>query len=534
MNELLLLGAVILILCICFSKLSAKIGLPALVVFLLLGMVFGSDGLFHIHFDDYAFAEQISYLALIFIMFYGGFCLNLKTARPFILPATILSTLGIIISAFVLALGCYLILPFSWLDSLLIGAVLASTDAASVFNILRMKKLNLKSGLAPILEMESGSNDPFAFLLTMIVLSMISGKHTSLLILSMKQIIFGILSGVLIAGGSYLILRVFNIKDMAMKSILIAACAIFTYAFSSLIGGNGFLSVYLCGIILGNSPIAKKHELIQFFDSISSMMQIVLFFMLGLLSFPSQISSVASSAIVVALILTFVARPIAVFICMISFKMGVREKLFLSWSGLRGAASIVFAIAAVVSPAHTDFDIFHIVMIVSLLSITLQGMLLPKAAQWLQVIDESNDTSRTFNDYVKETPLHLMDVLITPEHAWVGLCVKEINLPSQMMIALLWRKGQLIVPDGNTCIETDDHLMIASTNSKKTIDIELEEIPLSSHKSWIGKSISEIDSSKLLFVMIKRQEAYFIPNGTTILEKGDLVVACNRETVMNQ
>lgn len=534
MNEWLLLCALIVILCICFSKISAKIGLPALVVFLLIGMVFGSDGLMRIHFDDYEFAEQISYFALIFIMFYGGFCLNLKAARPFILPSVILSTVGIVISALVLAAGCHLLLPFSWLESLLIGSVLASTDAASVFSILRMKKLNLKHGLAPILEMESGSNDPFAFLLTMITLSLISGEETSIFVLSLQQIVFGIASGIIIAGISYLLLRYFKIKEIGMNSILLAACALLSYAFASYIGGNGFLSVYLCGIILGNSKLSKKHELIYFFDSISSMMQIILFFMLGLLSFPSQLPSVAGSGIIIALILTFVARPIAVFICLIPFSFSIREKLFLSWCGLRGAASIVFAIAAVVSTAQTDFDIFHIVMIVSLLSITLQGMLLPKAAKWLQVIDETNDTSKTFNDYLKDTPLHHLDLPIIPNHPWIGSYIKDIQIPSQMIVALLWRNGELIVPDGNTCIQYRDHLMVALTSTHQGIDIELEEIPLSNHKNWIGKPISEIDASHLLIVLIKREDNYFIPNGSTILAKEDLIVACNRKTLMNK
>lgn len=534
MNELLLLCALIVILCICFSKISTKIGISALIAFLLIGMVCGSDGFIGIHFDNYELTEQISYFALLFIMFYGGLCLNLKVAKPYVLPAAILSTVGIVISALVLAIGCYILLPFSWLESLLIGSVLSSTDAASVFNILRMKKLNLNQALAPILEMESGSNDPFAFLLTTIALSLLSRQGTSIFILSMQQIIFGTAGGVLIAGISYLLLCSLKIKEIGMNSILLAACALLSYAFAVYIGGNGFLSVYLCGIILGNSKLTKKHELIYFFDSISSMMQIILFFMLGLLSFPSQLPSSAGSGIIITLLLTFLARPLAVFICLAPFSFSIREKLFLSWCGLRGAASIVFAIVAMVSAPHADFDIFHIVMIVSLLSITLQGILLPGVAEWLQVIDENNDTSRTFNDYVKETPLQLIDVPIILGHPWIGFCIKDISMPSQMMIALLWRNKELIVPNGNTCIQEHDHLLAALTSTQQEIDVELEELPLSRHKNWIGKPISEIAVSHLLIVLIKRNDTYFIPDGATVLSKKDLVIACNRKTLMNQ
>lgn len=173
-------------------------------------------------------------------------------------------------------------------------------------------------------------------------------------------------------------------------------------------------------------------------------------------------------------------------------------------------------------------------MIVSLLSITLQGMLLPKAAKWLQVIDETNDTSKTFNDYLKDTPLHLLDLPIIPNHPWIGSYIKDIQIPSQMIVALLWRNGELIVPDGNTCIQYRDHLMVALTSTHQGIDIELEEIPLSNHKNWIGKPISEIDASHLLIVLIKREDNYFIPNGSTILAKEDLIVACNRKTLMNK
>ncbi len=532
MNELLILCAGIMILCIVFSKLSVRIGMPALVVFLLLGMAFGSDGFFQIHFDDYALAENVSYLALIFIMFYGGFCLNLKAARPFVAQASLLATAGIVISALALAAICHALLPFSWLESFLIASVLASTDAASVFSILRMKKLNLKAGLAPILEMESGSNDPFAYLLTMIALSLLSGSETSIFFLSLQQILLGIGSGILIAGCTLLVFRFLKIKESGLNSILLAAFVILAYAFASLIKGNGFLSVYLCGVILGNCKLPQKAEQIHFFDSISSMMQIVLFFMLGLLSFPSQLPDAIFSAVIIFLALTFFARPIAVFLCLIPFSLSIKEKLFLSWCGLRGAASIVFAIVAVLSPAYTDFDIFHIVMIVSLLSITLQGMLLPKAAKWLNVIDESNDTSRTFNDYLEETAMQLIHVQISRHHPWIDKTLQEIEMPPEMIAVLLKRGNEAFVPDGATKLLYHDHLVLVTTNRENGIQLEMEEIPLSKHKQWIGSPLADMDTAKFLIILIRRNDDYFVPDGTTILQSGDVLIACERDVIL--
>ena len=282
--------AAILLICISLSKISSKIGVPTLLVFIFLGMLFGSDGIFKIQFDNFAFAEQICSISLIFIMFYGGFGTNWKRAKKIAAKSILLSTLGVIFTAAITGLFCFYILKFDFLESMLIGAVISSTDAASVFSILRSKRLNLKYNTASLLEVESGSNDPCAYMLTIIILALMSGKTSGIEILYMifAQIVFGIAVGVAVAFLCSFMLNKIQIGNNGYESILVFGMALISYAGSSVIGGNGYLSAYITGIILGNSQIPNKKSLVHFFDGLTGLMQILIFFLLGLVSFPSQ------------------------------------------------------------------------------------------------------------------------------------------------------------------------------------------------------------------------------------------------------
>ncbi len=264
MTLFLLFIAAVIIICILATRLSYKFGVPTLLIFILLGMIFGSDGIFKISFDDFVISENICTFALIYIMFYGGFCLNFNTAKPVLVKATIMSTLGVILTCGFVGLFCYGILKTSLLEGMLIGAVVASTDAASVFSILRMKRLNLKEGIAPLLEMESGSNDPTAYMLTVIILTLLSGKTTNIFMLILSQVLLGGLCGVVIGFLARNFLDRIRLNEVGLKSIFVAALALLAYALPSVMNGNGFLSVYLFGIILGNSKLKKKTSLIHF------------------------------------------------------------------------------------------------------------------------------------------------------------------------------------------------------------------------------------------------------------------------------
>lgn len=531
LNEFLLLSAVIALVCLIMVKFGAKLGVPSLLLFIGLGMMLGSDGIFRIHFDDFELSEKICTIALIYIMFYGGFCMNWQSAKKVAVKAGILSTIGIVLTCGVVGLFAHYILKMSLLEGMLIGAVLASTDAASVFNILRMKKLNLKEGIAPLLEMESGSNDPFAYMLTIIILSMMSNSSFSIIELVLRQIGFGLGFGFFCGYLGYQMSKWLRFKEVGIQSVLVFGIALLSYALPSILQGNGFLSVYITGIILGNVKISKKVEMVHFFDSISQIMQMVLFFLLGLLAFPSQIPQIIPTAIAIALFLTLVARPITIWVCMLPFGMSLREQLFISWCGLRGAASIVFAIMTVVSVAYTDHDIYHIVFFVSLLSITIQGWLLPKAARFLKVEDSNNNTMKTFTDYIENKPLELVSIMMNTEHPWVHHKLEEVTMASNMLIVGIERDQSIFYPKGDTEILPDD-IVIACCHAYEGEDIYLEELYIKKKHPWVGKTMQEINEhQRFLVTMIKRQECFIVPKGDTHIEAEDTLVYLDRRKV---
>lgn len=311
---LILLAAVVMLTCVAANKLSFRLGIPMLLIFILLGMFFGSDGVVKIPFDNYAFAEQICTVALIFIMFYGGFGTTWQEAKPVAIKAILLSTVGVALTALFTGIFCHFILQIPWLESLLIGAVISSTDAASVFSILRSKRLNLRDHTASLLEVESGSNDPCAYMLTVILLTMISGQSTDASIgyMVFAQLAYGLLFGGLIAWAAARVLKNKRFMTAGFDAVFVVAVALLSYAIPTVLGGNGYLSAYLVGIVLGNQPIVNKASLVHFFDGMTSLMQMLIFFLLGLLSFPSKLPQIAVPALMIALFLTFIARPLAV------------------------------------------------------------------------------------------------------------------------------------------------------------------------------------------------------------------------------
>ena len=463
--------AVVLLLCVTSSKLLYSYGVPTLLIFLLLGMLFGSDGPVGIYFDNYVLAQQVCSFGLIFIMFYGGFGTSWKTAVPIAVPAVLLSTLGVAVTAGLTGLFCHFVLHTSLLEGLLIGSVIASTDAASVFAILRSQDLNLSGGLAPLLEIESGSNDPMAYMLTMVVLSLMSGDEIAVLPFLVKQIGFGLLIGFLVAEASVYVLRRINLDVSGLYSILVIAIALFSYSASEFLGGNGYLSVYLVGIALGNAKLPHKKMLVHFFDGISWLMQILLFFVLGLLAFPSQFLQVLPMGVGVAVFLFLIARPAAVFGILHFFPFTFWQKLLVSWVGLRGAASIVFAIFAVTNKAYLNTDIFHIVFLVALLSVSFQGTLLPWVAKRLDLVDNETSVRKTFTDYQEDLSAQLIEFPMEKENPWVHQTLSQAGIPKDILVVMIKRQGKAIVPKGDTEILPGDILVLSG--------MEFDQLPLS-------------------------------------------------------
>lgn len=526
MNLTLIFIAIIILLCILCNKISNKIGIPMLLAFILLGMALGSDGIGKIAFDDFVLAEQISSIALIFIIFYGGFGTRWAAARPIAIPAIVLSSLGTVLTAFIVGGFCYLILNIDFLESLLIGAVISSTDAASVFSILRSKRLNLKDNTASLLEVESGSNDPFSYMLTIIILSLmnnsISLANLSLLIIS--QLLFGIAFGFIIAKLSLFIFEKIKISSSGFKSIFIVAIALLSYSLPSYFGGNGYLSAYICGIILGNHELNNKQELVHFFDGLNGLMQMLLFFTLGLLSFPSQVLDIAFSALLISLFLTFIARPFTVFLILSRFKKKKNQMLLVSWAGMRGAASIVFAIMATIDPAATNHDVFHIVFFIVLFSILIQGTLIPTIASKLHMIDHEMDVMKTFNDYVEETSAQYMQFKVLRDHPWNNNKVQDITLPPNSLLILILRDEEQIIPRGNTRIQENDVLILSGLPIDKIKGIKLYEKRIDKEDPWCYKKIKELSLKQKFIILIKRRKKVIIPNGNTTLKKDDILV----------
>jgi len=527
MTVFLLVSAVVILACVLFNKISNKLGIPMLLAFIVLGMLFGSDGAFKIHFDNYALTEDVCLIALIFIIFYGGFGTNWTQARPVAVKAMVLSSFGTVLTAAFVGGFCFYVLKIDLLESFLIGAVISSTDAASVFSILRSKRLNLKYRTASLLELESGSNDPFSYMLTVALLTIMGSELSGTKFLGMlvMQIAFGAVMGVGVALIAIALMKKLDFSGNGFDAVFIVAVALAAYSIPSAVGGNGYLSVYITGIILGNHRIKNKQSLVHFFDGVTGLMQMLLFFLLGLLSFPSSLPEIAPIALCISLFLTFVARPLAVFLLMLPFKCNIRQILVIAWSGMRGAASIVFAIMTVTSSAVTDHDIFHIVFFIVLFSILVQGTLIPKVSKNLKMTDEDGNVMKTFNDYMSEVPIRFISFSVPKKHEWDGKSVKDIMLPPECILALIIRNGERIVPDGNTVISENDTLVLGGLTSDSDYGISLLERHLEEDDEWIGKQIFEIKlPDDVLVILIKRGENVVIPKGNTLLCKNDILV----------
>lgn len=524
----LLIAALVLLLCLCLGNVSRKIGVPTLLAFIGLGMLFGVDGVVKIPFDNYEAAEMICRCALLFIMFYGGFGTSWKVAKATAAPAVLLSSAGVVITALLTAAFCHFVLGQSWQNGLLVGSVISSTDAASVFSILRSRRLNLKNGTASLLEVESGSNDPTASMLTLLSLMLMRGTAGpgQIALLVARQVGFGLAVGFGVAWLCLRFIHRFHVVTEETETMFIVAVAMLSFGLAEALGGNGYLSTYLTGIVLGNARMRHQKTLVHFFDGFTGLMQTAIFFLLGWLCHPSQLPGVALTGLAVALFLTFVARPVAVFALLAPFKAKKNQMLLVSWAGLRGASSIVFAIIATVDKAQTAPELFSLTFFIVLFSMLLQGTLLPKVAKKLDMIDKDGDVMRTFSDYSEEMPLEFLRLRLEEGHPWAGKHVHEVNLPPDVLLALVLRGGKQLVPRGGTMLEKGDEVMLCGPALDPNSSLgRLTEIPISALHDWCGKMLRNIPMEEgQLVLMIRRGDRMLIPDGNTVLQNGDLLV----------
>lgn len=473
-ENILLWGSILLFLSIISSKTSFRVGIPTLILFLIIGMLAGSDGPGGIYFNDPGTAQLLGVIALTFILFSGGLDTKWESIKPVIRNGLSLSTIGVVLTGTLVGIFSAYILGFTIYEGLLLGAIVSSTDAAAVFSILRAKNFGLKGTIRPLLELESGSNDPMAYFLTVSMIYLIQNPEASFWALIPKffmDMILGVAMGYSFGKLMLWILNRIQLNIDGLYPVLVLSLVFFTFSFTERIGGNGFLAVYISAIILGNSNFIHKKSLMRFYDGQAWLMQIVMFLTLGLLVFPGQTLPIMGEGILISGFLILVARPIAVFVSLAFSKdMNFRKKLFISWVGLRGAAPIVFATYPLLADVEYAYTIFHLVFFISVSSVLFQGTTLPYVAKWLHVsvpwkIKRSFPLDIELKEDLKS---ELVEMDIPEDSPAAGKAVVELNLPKSSFIVLIHRTGKYLTAGGDTILETGDHLLLMA-DSKETV-----------------------------------------------------------------
>lgn len=481
-ENIFLIGSILVFTAIVVSKTGNKYGVPSLLIFLLVGMLFGSDGL-GVVFDNYNLAQFLSIVALCVILFTGGLETKFKEISPVIGPGVVLSTLGVFLTVIFTGAFIYFLsrierigLSLSIVMCFLLAAVMSSTDSASVFSILKNSKMRLKQNLKPMLELESGSNDPMAYVMTIVLIqvakllyepaSSISGINYSHLILCSLQTLFlqmtiGSLAGVAIGFAAVWTLKRVKLNSAPLYSILLLAVSLFAFSMTQMIQGNGYLAVYIAGLIIGNKPMNNRKEILSFMDGMTWIMQIGMFLSLGLLVNPHEMLHVAPIALLIGLFLIFIGRPLTVFLCLLPFrKISFRAKLFTSWVGLKGAVPIIFATYPIVEGIPGSEQIFNIVFFITLLSLIFQGMSIPRVAKLLHLNLPMEKVPETFGIEIPEEAGKLQDYTLTDDDLESGNTLKEIQFPQGARVVIIRRDDKFIIPDGSVELQSGDLLLI--------------------------------------------------------------------------
>ncbi|HEY7534817.1 MAG TPA: potassium/proton antiporter [Thermodesulfobacteriota bacterium] len=458
-------GSILLLLSIIASKASDKLGIPALLIFLVVGMLAGSEGLGGIEFDNPLLAQSLGIVALSFILFAGGLDTDWESIRPLLWRGLTLSTVGVLITSLLIGVFAVKVLNFSLLEGLLLGAIVSSTDAAAVFAVLRSRNVSLKEQLKRLLELESGSNDPMAVFLTIGLISLLvnpSASALKLVPMFFQQMAFGAVIGYLIGKGIILIINRVRLQYEGLYPVLTLSLVLFTYGTTSLLGGNGFLAVYIAGLVIGNSNFIHKKSLIRFHDGLAWLMQITMFLTLGLLVFPSHLVPIIGIGLLVSMFLMLVARPVSVFLSLLPVKMNLREKTFISWIGLRGAAPIMLATFPLVADISKAEMIFNLVFFIVLTSALLQGTSIPLVATLLGVDAQIPEKLKYPLEFEPGGNIksEMVELEISNHSAIIGKQIVELSLPKNALVVLINRNNEFIVPSGGTVLEPGDRMLV--------------------------------------------------------------------------
>ena len=476
-ENILLIGSLLLFVSIVVGKTSYKFGVPTLLLFLAIGMLAGSDGIGKINFDSPQMAQFIGIVSLNFILFSGGLDTNWTSVRPILREGLVLSTLGVLLTAVTLGIFVWFVTDFTIYESMLLGSIVSSTDAAAVFSILRSKSLALKTNLRPTLELESGSNDPMAYVLTIAFLSLVINQDQSafsIIILFVQQMVVGGIAGLVFGRLSKFLINNIKLDFEGLYPVLVIALMFITFSATDAIGGNGFLAIYICAVYLGNQVLIHKKTILKMYDGLAWLMQIVLFLTLGLLVFPSQVFPYMGIGLLISLFLIIVARPVSVFLSLMFFKMKLRRRFYISWVGLRGAVPIVFATYPLLAGIDKANMIFNIVFFISVTSVLIQGTTLSLVAKWLHVaLPEKAKPITEFEKLVLDLPKSsLQEFEILPDFQAVNKRIVDLKFPKSAFIIMIKRNGEFIRPGGSTIIEANDNLMVLADSSEDFIKVE--------------------------------------------------------------
>lgn len=478
-ENILLIGSILLFVSIVVGKTGYRFGVPALLLFLIVGMLFGSDGL-GLQFHNAKEAQFIGMVALSVILFSGGMDTKYKEIKPILSPGIVLSTVGVLLTALFTGLFIWWISGMSWTNiylpittSLLLASTMSSTDSASVFAILRSQKMNLKHNLRPMLELESGSNDPMAYMLTIVLIQFIqsSSMGAGVIIGSfIIQFIVGAIAGYALGKLAILILNKINVDNQALYPILLLSFVFFTFSITDLLKGNGYLAVYIAGIMVGNNKIMHRKEIDTFMNGLSWLFQIIMFLCLGLLVNPHEIVEIAVVALLIGVFMLIIGRPLSVFLCLLPFrKINMKSRIFISWVGLRGAVPIIFATYPVVAGVEGSNYIFNIVFFITIISLVVQGTTVSFVARLLHL---SEPLPKTGNDFGIELPedidSDLRDMTITHQMLEEADTLKEMNLPQGTLVMIVKREDEFLIPNGTLKLKVGDKLLLISEKTKET------------------------------------------------------------------
>ena len=476
-GNILLIGSILLFISVIAGKAGYKFGVPALLLFLGVGMIFGSDGL-GIQFHNPHEAQFIGVIALSIILFSGGMDTKFTEIKPIAGSGVILATIGVLITTIITGGFIYYISGYipncpnlTLMESMLLAAVMSSTDSASVFSILRSKGLGLKQRLRPVLELESGSNDPMAYMLTILLIQIIQiGEFNVWQSIGMLliQLSVGALSGYILGQVTVWVMNRINIDNQSLYPVLLLAFSFFIFSFTDLLKGNGYLAVYIAGLVVGNKKMVHKRSTATFFDGFSWLFQIVMFLTLGLLVNPSELLPVIGIGLLIGIFMIIFARPITVFLCLLPFKnFTTKARVYISWVGLRGAVPIIFATYPLIAGIENSKFIFNIVFFITIISLLVQGTTVSAMARWLK-LDSEDETKKEFDvslpDEIKSS---MSEIQITETALANGNKLMNLTLPDNTHAEMVKRNNKYFVPKGHTTINPGDKLLVISDNEEE-------------------------------------------------------------------